>query len=61
MNHAADLLHGDEVLDSRLVGQGVHAHLRDVDGPRVSAVRVAAVALVVPLDIFGLLVLRERL
>ena len=61
MNHAPDLLHGDEVLDARLVGQCVNADFGDVHGPRVSAVGVAAVVLVVPLDVLGLLVLRQRL
>src|ERR1044072_4871815 len=55
------LLHGDEVLDARLIRQGIHGHLRDVDGPGVRAVGVAAVVLVVPLDVRGLLVLHVRL
>src|SRR5436305_54967 len=59
MNHAAHLLHGDEVFDARFIRHRVNAHLGDVDGPSVSAVRVAAVALVVPLYVFGLPVLRE--
>ena len=46
----ADLLHGDEVLDPRLVGVQVDHDLGDVRRPGVGRVGVAAVKLVVPVD-----------
>jgi hypothetical protein len=50
VNHAADFLQRDEIIDLRLAGDGVHRHLGHIDRPRVRAVRIALIRLIVPVN-----------
>ena len=50
MNHAADFLQGDEIIDACLPGRRVDTDCRHVDRPCVRAVRITAIRLVVPVN-----------
>ena len=51
MEDFADFLQGDEIVDGYAIGREVNGDLRDVDGPGVCGVSVAAIFFVVPEDV----------
>ena len=50
MNHAADFLQRDEIVDANLIRGHVHRHLGDVCRPRIRAVCITTIVFVVPLN-----------
>jgi hypothetical protein len=59
IDDAAHFLQGHEILHARFIRRGVHGDFGHVDGPSESAVSVAPVLLVVPVNLGRLLVLAE--
>ncbi len=60
MNHAAHILHRDKILDAHFAGARVHADFGNVNGPRVAAVGIPLIFLVVPMNVRRRLIPRGR-
>src|SRR5579872_521836 len=61
VNDTADFLKSDEIVHADLEGGCVHRHFSNVHGPCESAIRVAAVGVIIPIDPRWGLILAKRL
>ncbi len=60
MYHAAHFLYRCEIIDASLVGRRIHRHFRHVNGPRICAIGIAAIRIVVPENARRRFVFAER-
>ena len=60
IDHLAHFLHRDEIFDANFGGARVHGNFGDVNRPGVSAVGVAAIIFIVPVQIARMFIFDER-